>query len=185
MLRLIAVRAPVVYTGICYTYTLLLFTTPYIVYSILLSGFYVLAWKPTKKIEERELPPYPDPRECDKLPLVLGEVHDPRKPAPCANPYWLEIPERGLFTGIGIFGAIGASKTTGCMLPYTEQLIASKAAAPDRCIGGLVFEVTLAYNGFNPLPPKLMYLRPCFLDVNKSYFRQLEEGELSGGLASK
>jgi hypothetical protein len=30
-----------------------------------------------------------------------------------------------------------------------------------------------------------MYLKPCFLDVNKSYFRQLEEGELSGDLASK
>jgi hypothetical protein len=31
----------------------------------------------------------------------------------------------------------------------------------------------------------LMYLKPCFLDVNKSYFRQLEEGELGGNLASK
>ena len=45
--------------------------------------------------------------------------------------------------------------------------------------------ITLAYDGFNPLPPTLMYLKPCFLDVNKSYFRQLEDGELSGDLASK
>jgi len=141
MLRLIAVREPLVYAGLYYTYTLLLFTTPYILYSILFSGFYVLGWKPTKKIEERELPPYPDPRQRDKLSLVLGEVHDPRKPAPSANPYWLEIPERGLYTGIGIFGAIGASKTTGCVLPYTDQLLAFKAGDPAKRIGGLVLEV--------------------------------------------
>ena len=49
MLRLIAVREPVVYAGLYYTYTLLLFTTPYILYSILFSGFYVLGWKPTKR----------------------------------------------------------------------------------------------------------------------------------------
>jgi hypothetical protein len=45
--------------------------------------------------------------------------------------------------------------------------------------------ITLAYDGFNPLPPTLMYLKPCFLDVNKSYFRQLEEGQLGGDLVSK
>src|ERR1039458_6567779 len=141
MLRLIAVREPLVYAGLYYTYTLLLFTTPYILYSILFSGFYVLGWKPTKKTRERELPPYPDPRQRDKLSLVLGEVHDPRKPARSANPYWLEIPERGLYTGIGIFGAIGASKTTGCILPYTDQLLAFKAGDPAKRIGGLVLEV--------------------------------------------
>ena len=45
--------------------------------------------------------------------------------------------------------------------------------------------ITLAYDAFNPLPPMLMYLKPCFLDVNKSCFRQVEEGELSGELGSK
>lgn len=38
--------------------------------------------------------------------------------------------------------------------------------------------VTLAYDGFNPLPPTFMYLKPYFNDVNKSYFRQLADGEL-------
>ena len=60
---------------------------------------------------------------------------------PSANPYWLDIPERGLYTGIAILGAIGASKTTGCMYPYAEQLIAYKAGDPARRIGGLVLEV--------------------------------------------
>ena len=68
MLRLIAVREPLVYAGLYYTYTLLLFTTPYIVYSILFSGFYVLGWKPTKTTRERELPPYPDPRSTPPYP---------------------------------------------------------------------------------------------------------------------
>ena len=38
--------------------------------------------------------------------------------------------------------------------------------------------VTLAYDGFNPLPPTFMYLKPYFNDVNKSYFKQLADGEL-------
>ena len=38
--------------------------------------------------------------------------------------------------------------------------------------------VTLAYDGLNPLPPTFMYLKPYFNDVNKSYFRQLSDGEL-------
>jgi hypothetical protein len=38
--------------------------------------------------------------------------------------------------------------------------------------------VTLAYDGLNPLPPAFMYLKPYYNDVNKSYFRQLSDGEL-------
>ena len=46
-----------------------------------------------------------------------------------------------LFTGIAIFGAIGTGKTSGCMYPYAEQLIAYRADDPDKRIGGLVLEV--------------------------------------------
>ena len=53
----------------------------------------------------------------------------------------MTIPERGLFTGIAIFGAIGTGKTSGCMYPYAEQLIAYGADDPDKHIGGLVLEV--------------------------------------------
>jgi hypothetical protein len=38
--------------------------------------------------------------------------------------------------------------------------------------------VTLAYDGLNPYPPTFMYLKPYYNDVNKSYFRQLADGEL-------
>lgn len=141
MLRLIALRQPLIYDGLRDSYAVFLFTTPYILFSFMLSGVYVFGWKPSKKIEAGELPPYPDPRQRENILLVLGEVHDPRRPAPSPHPYWLEIPERGLYTGIAILGATGASKTSGCMYPYAEQLIAYKAKDPGKRIGGLVLEV--------------------------------------------
>ena len=76
-----------------------------------------------------------------ELFLILGEVHNPRKPVPAENPRWLTIPERGLFTGIVIFGAIGSGKTSGCMYPYTRQLLSYRAGDPEKRIGGLVLEV--------------------------------------------
>src|SRR5216683_1278568 len=82
MLHLIELRAPTIYLFFKYTYTLFLFTTPYIAYSLILSGLYVFA-----------------------------------------------------------FGAIGTGKTSGCMYPYAEQLIAYRADDTDKRIGGLVLEV--------------------------------------------
>ena len=38
--------------------------------------------------------------------------------------------------------------------------------------------VTIAYDGTNPMPPMFCYLKPYFNDANKSYFRQLADGEL-------
>src|ERR1700730_13913016 len=38
VLHLISIRAPLIYAGFKYTYTLFLFTTPYIAYSLVLSG---------------------------------------------------------------------------------------------------------------------------------------------------
>ena len=141
VLHLIALRAPAIYLGFKYTYTLFLFTTPYIAYSLVLSGLYIFAYRPSRKLKPKELPPYPDAATRTDLFLVLGEIHDTRRPAPSAEPYWLAVPERGLFTGIAIFGAIGTGKTSGCMYPYAEQLIAYRADDHDKRIGGLVLEV--------------------------------------------
>jgi hypothetical protein len=38
--------------------------------------------------------------------------------------------------------------------------------------------IVLAYDGLNPMPPTLCYLKPYFNDPNKSYFQQLAEGQL-------
>jgi hypothetical protein len=46
-----------------------------------------------------------------ELYLVIGELHHPKRPQPAATPQWLIVPERGLFTGIAIFGAVGSGKT--------------------------------------------------------------------------
>ena len=51
------------------------------------------------------------------------------------------IPERGLFTGIAIFGAIGSGKTSCCMLPFAEQILAYRAQDKDKRVSGLVLEV--------------------------------------------
>jgi len=129
MLHLISIRAPLIYDGFRYTYTLFLFTTPYIAYSLVLSGLYVFALRPTRKIKPMPLPAFPEPSKRNELFLVLGEVHDPRRAVAAEHPHWLTVPERGLFTGIAIFGAIGSGKTSGCMYPYAEQLITTSIAA--------------------------------------------------------
>jgi hypothetical protein len=51
------------------------------------------------------------------------------------------VPERGLYTGTLIVGAIGSGKTSACMYPYVEQLLAYRASEPARKVAGLVLEV--------------------------------------------
>ena len=72
---------------------------------------------------------------------MIGEVHNPKKPDPVENPRWLVIPDRGLFTGIAVFGAIGTGKSTGCMYPFAKQLLSYRAQDKDRRVGGLILEV--------------------------------------------
>jgi hypothetical protein len=119
LLRLIALREPVIYDGIRYIYALFLFTTPYILFSVVLSGLYVFALRPRKRARALALPLFADPSQRETLFLTLGEVHDPRKPVPNDQPYWVNVPERGLFTGIAIFGAIGTAGITLCTTIWT------------------------------------------------------------------
>ena len=140
-LRVMAIRSESAFLFFKYSYTLFLYTTPYIVYSILLSGIYVFALKAGRKIRAGKLPLYSDPRKRRELSLVVGEVHHPRKQMPSETPRWLVIPERGLFTGIAIVGAVGSGKTASCMYPFAEQILAYRAEDPDRRIGGLILEV--------------------------------------------
>jgi hypothetical protein len=108
-LRVMAMRSPSAFEVLKYSYTLFLFSTPYIGYSVVLSGLYVFALKTRQRIRAGKLPLFPDPRKRDDLFLVVGEVHNPRKQLPGENPQWLVIPERGLLTGVAILGAIGST----------------------------------------------------------------------------
>src|SRR5579862_9492129 len=130
-----------VLVGFKFCYILLLYTTHYIGYSVLLSGLYVFALRIPQRIRPGRLPVYPDPSKRSDLFVVVCEVHNPRKPVPAADPHWLMVPERGLFTGIAIFGAVGTGKTSGCMYPFAEQILAYRAGDTEKKIGGLVLEV--------------------------------------------
>jgi len=140
-LHVIGMRAPQAFLSFKYIYYTLLFTTPYIVCSAALSWLYIFALKGHQKVSPGRLPLYPDLRKRDALFLVVGEVHNPRKPLPARDPYWLTIPERGLFTGIAILGAIGSGKSSGCMYPFAEQILAYKAGDKEKRVGGLTLEV--------------------------------------------
>ena len=140
-LQLIAIRAPRALGSFRSLYYLCLFTTPYMVYLGTLSALYIGTLRFRRRIVAGHLPPYPDPGRRQDLFLVLGEVHNPRRPGPSESPQWLVIPERGLFTGIAILGAVGSGKSSCCMFPYAEQILSYKAHDPEQRIGGIVLEV--------------------------------------------
>jgi hypothetical protein len=140
-LELLFLSARPVFLGLKYSYVVFLYTTPFIAYSILLSGLYIAALKIPQKVRPGRLPLYPDPAQRRDLFVVIGEIHNPRRPVPAPAPQWLTVHERGLLTGVAIFGAIGSGKTSCCMYPFAEQILAYQTGDEERRIGGLVLEV--------------------------------------------
>ena len=62
-LLIMALRSPSAFEVLKYSHTLFLFSTPYIGYSVLLSGVYIFALKAKQRIRARRLPLFPDPRK--------------------------------------------------------------------------------------------------------------------------
>ena len=88
-----------------------------------------------------ELPPWPL-KNSDATPaLVVGEVHHPVALREVDDPKWLTIPERGLYTGVIVCGAVGSGKTSACMRPFARQLLSWQADDARRRMAGLVLEV--------------------------------------------
>ena len=87
------------------------------------------------------LPAWPASPEDDAPSLVIGELHHPTVPRESERPSWLVIPEKGLYTGVLIVGAVGTGKTTACMYPFARQLLTWRADDPGRRAGALVLEV--------------------------------------------
>ena len=87
------------------------------------------------------LPTWPLSPTADGPAIVIGEVHHPVKLAESPTPEWLTIPERGLYTGVAIFGAVGSGKTSACMHPFARQLLSWQADNPERRPAALVLEV--------------------------------------------
>ena len=87
------------------------------------------------------LPRWPLSPSADGPAIVVGEVHHPVKAIESPAPEWLTIPERGLYTGVAIVGAVGSGKTSACMHPFARQLLSWQATNPERRAAALVLEV--------------------------------------------
>jgi hypothetical protein len=140
-LQLIELRNPAVFLVLVYGYATLWFTTPFFALSIVASLGTIVAYRYPAGARERPLPAYVPPERRPSPTLVLGEAHFETASGRAPAPTWLTIPQRGLYTGVMIVGAVGTGKTSACMYPYAEQLLRWRAGDPDRKIGGLVLEV--------------------------------------------
>ena len=140
-LRVIAIRAPEAYLSFKYLTLAMDYAAPWLAFSVILSGVYIFTLKLRRPEKLGRLPRYPEPQKRDKVFLVAGEVHHPRRPTPSSNPQWLVIPERGLYTGIAILGAVGSGKTSCCMYPFANQILAYQAHDRAKRIGALMLEV--------------------------------------------
>ena len=87
------------------------------------------------------LPRWPTSPDDPSPSLVVGEFHHPTKPREVRRPAWLTIPERGLYTGVAIFGAVGTGKTSACMRPFARQLLSWQSEDPHKRAAALVLEV--------------------------------------------
>ena len=96
---------------------------------------------PRMKQGKGGLPPWPIAPSDEKPAIVVGETHHPVEAREIPNPEWLVIPERGLYTGVAIFGAVGSGKTSACMHPFARQLLGWQATKPERRAAALVLEV--------------------------------------------
>ena len=87
------------------------------------------------------LPAWPNSPKDDAPSLVVGELHHPTDPRESDRPGWLVVPEKGLYTGLLVVGAVGTGKTTACMYPFARQLLSWRADDPRKRAGALVLEV--------------------------------------------
>jgi hypothetical protein len=140
-LQYVAVQRQPFYAFLRWSYTAFLFTTPFLVLSAISSLGYIHFHRQDEELRAGELPPYPEETRRDDLFVILGEVHQQLRPLPAATPRWLSIPERGLYTGIAVFGSIGSGKTQALILPAMRQLFSYKSADAERKLSGLVLEV--------------------------------------------
>ena len=115
--------------------------------AVVLAGSVALSvWRvwfqPLVRIVRRgRLPKWPTSPGDDAPSLVVGELHHPTVPRESERPSWLVIPEKGLYTGVLVVGAVGTGKTTACMYPFARQLLHWRADDPRRRTGALVLEV--------------------------------------------
>ena len=142
ILALVQYHTPDVFTTMLVWYYL----SPFVV--VMLCGVIsVTVWKVWLEGRRRDfapfakLPPWPLSADQKAPAIVIGEVHHPVEAREIFSPSWLTIPERGLYTGVAIFGAVGSGKTSACMNPFARQLLGWQAGNPHIRAAALVLEV--------------------------------------------
>ena len=142
ILLLVELRHPWVYQGIRTGYWIMAVTTPLLVITMMWAVGYIFlanvrgagAASPPAAVRAPRRP-------ATRCRWSSGEVHHPTRTEPSPTPQWLALPARGLFTGVAIVGAVGSGKTSACMYPYADQLLAFRSHDPDRRLSALVLEV--------------------------------------------
>jgi hypothetical protein len=140
-LALIELRNPLAFRVLAYGYATLWFTTPFFAASLVTSLLAIAVSRHAPAMRFRDLPQYPSPETRSRPALVLGETHFRTMPGRAPTPTWLTIPQRGLYTGVMVLGAVGTGKTSACMYPFVDQLVRWRAGDSDHKMGGLVLEV--------------------------------------------
>ena len=142
MLDLLEYHNPTFYSAVVLWYYL----SPLV--AVMLTGPIALSvWKVWLEARKRDLVPFGALPAWPLFPkqrgpeIVIGEVHHPVEPREIFNPEWLTIPERGLYTGVAIFGAVGSGKTSACMNPFARQLLGWQADDPKMRAAALMLEV--------------------------------------------
>ena len=95
--------------------------------AVILAGSLILSvWRiwlqPLVRFRRRgKLPKWPTSPNDDAPSLVIGETHHPTVPRESERLSWLVVPEKGLYTGVLVVGAVGTGKTTACMYPFAKR----------------------------------------------------------------
>ena len=142
ILALVQYHTPDFFTAMLLWYYL----SPFV--AVMLCGLIsVTVWKVWLEGRRRDfapfakLPPWPLSADQKAPAIVIGEAHHPVEAREIFSPSWLTIPERGLYTGVAIFGAVGSGKTSACMNPFARQLLGWQARNPHMRAAALILEV--------------------------------------------
>ena len=132
VLVLIHVARPALYAGCTYAYAGLWFTSTFFVASIGMSFVTIFMGRGVRASVTVPLPPYPAPDRREELFLVLGEQHRRTSPERAAQPSWLAIPERGLYTGVLVAPLRPARRRPACSRTSTSSSRIARATPRGR-----------------------------------------------------
>ena len=141
-LQIVALRDPIVFRGALYGYAALWFSTAFLAANVLLSALTIVVYRRAPSLRTARAATVSHRRRRDRVrPSSWARRISVRCPDVRPTPSGSSIPQRGLYTGVMILGAVGTGKTSACMYPYVEQLLRWRAQDPAQKVGGLVLEV--------------------------------------------